>query len=346
VLGRQSLILAVVIATGVLVECGRKLDPLPPIVEVPETTTDLTVRQVEHDAVLTWSYPTLTRAGRPLTDLQRVTVWRLEVPPGQEQGITEELARQLMLSRGRIVATLEGKGLENATEGDKLVYRDPLPAVPTGTTPPTYGYAVRSRRRDGTTSALSNIVGLQPHAVPPAVKGLEVRMSESGITVTWQGEEGEAYLVERRSAAGGGWEVISKEPLKEPTFTDGTAAQGTTWQYRVRVVKDGVWGPPTPTLEVPYPDVYPPPLPAAMVCLPEPARVLIRWEPSSEAGTHYTVLRRRSGSADWTTLAADLTGLEYADAAPEPGETEYAVRAVDPAGNASEPVTCTVRVTR
>ena len=65
--------------------CGRKADPLPPIIEVPETTTDLTVHQEGTEAVLAWSYPQLTRAGRQLVDLARVEVWKLDVPPGQEQ---------------------------------------------------------------------------------------------------------------------------------------------------------------------------------------------------------------------------------------------------------------------
>jgi hypothetical protein len=171
-------------------------------------------------------------------------------------------------------------------------------------------------------------------------------VSESGITLTWKGSEGEEYVVERRAAASGSWEVLTKEPLKEPTFDDTSAAQGATWAYRARVVKDGVWGPPTPALEVAYPDVYPPPPPEAMVCLPEPGRVLLRWEPSTETDVRYTVLRRSAGSADWTTLAADLTALELTDASPGAGELEYAVEAVDPAGNTSERATCTVRVTR
>jgi hypothetical protein len=271
-------------------------------------------------------------------------VWRLEVPPGQEQGLTPELQRQLMLSRGKVVASLEGEGLEAATEGDKLVVHTPLPASPPGGAPAAYLFAVRSRRRDGTTSVLSNVVVCQPHPVPPAVSGLEAETSEGGITLSWKGEEGEEYLVERRASAAGSWQAVSKESLKEPTFTDTDAVQGTTWEYRVRVVKEGVWGPPTPPLEVPFPDVYPPPPPTAMVCLPEPGRVLIRWEPSSETDVHYTLLRRRSGEAEWSTLGTDLGGLEYTDAAPPGGELEYAVKAIDPAGNVSEAATCTVRV--
>ena len=64
---------------------GARRPPLPPIIEVPETTTDLTAYQDGNEVVLTWSYPQLTRGGPTLTDLARVEVWRLEVPPGQEQ---------------------------------------------------------------------------------------------------------------------------------------------------------------------------------------------------------------------------------------------------------------------
>ncbi|OYV88738.1 MAG: hypothetical protein B7Z68_12880, partial [Acidobacteria bacterium 21-70-11] len=49
--------------------CGRKAAPLPPILEVPETTTDLGAYQDGNEIVLNWAYPQLTRGGRELTDL-------------------------------------------------------------------------------------------------------------------------------------------------------------------------------------------------------------------------------------------------------------------------------------
>ena len=100
----SPLLLAMGIAA--LAGCGRKLPPLPPIIEVPETTTNLTGYQDGAEVVLSWSYPQMTRSGQTLTDLGRVEVWRLEVPPGQEQvgsGLQgEELRRQLMLARGSL----------------------------------------------------------------------------------------------------------------------------------------------------------------------------------------------------------------------------------------------------
>ena len=333
----------VIVLAVVLAACGRKGPPLPPIIEVPETTTDLAVHQVEHDAVLTWSFPSLTRAGRALTDLGQVTVWRLEVPPGQEQGVAAELQRQLMLSRGKLLARLQGAGLQAATRGRMLTYSDPLPAVEPGTTPPTLWYAVRTRRTDGTPSALSNIVSWQPQPVPARVEGLTATPQVDGIAVSWTAVDDAEYRVERREAPGGDWGPVSPQDLRTASFLDTTAAQGVSWQYRVRAVVKATWGPPSAEVTVPYPDVYPPPAVTSFICLPEPGRVILRWEASPEPGVHYAVFRRAAGATAWTELERRTTATEYLDPAPPTGQLEYAIRAVDAAGNQSEAATCTVR---
>ena len=112
---RIAVVLPVVFVTA-LVGCGRKGDPLPPIVEMPQTTTDLAVYQQEQQAILTWSYPQLTRAGHALSDLARVEVWRLEVPPGQEDVVSgpaaEETRRQLLLTRGTVMDLAAQAGMK------------------------------------------------------------------------------------------------------------------------------------------------------------------------------------------------------------------------------------------
>jgi len=250
-----------------------------------------------------------------------------------------------MLSRGKVIARLEGAALEAATHGGKLEFRDPVPDTPVGTTPPTIWYAVRSRRQDGTTSALSNIIGGKPQPVPPAVTGLASAVDKDGITLTWDANEGFTYVVERREAGASSWEDLTPTDLTEPKYVDRTALQGKAWQYRVRASKSYLWGPPTAAVDVPYPDVYPPPPPAAFVCLPEPGRVELRWEASPEPDVHYRVRRRLAGAPEWTMIADGMTGRQVIDSAPPTGQVEYAVKAVDAAGNESEAVSCTVRNT-
>jgi hypothetical protein len=335
---------AVVLVT--LVGCGRKAPPLPPIIEVPETTTDIWAYQDGEDLVLTWSYPKLTRAGRELTDLARVEVWRLQVPPGQEQagaglgGV--ELMRELILARGKLLARLEGPSLQAATRGSSLTYRDPLPKVPAGASESTFWYAVRSRRKDGTASALSNIVTWRPRPVPPTPTGLTAKPQADGIALAWNEVPVVGFVVERRASKAAPWEVISAVGIEKPSYLDTTAQQGQTWEYRVRSWLKGAASHPSVELEVPYPDVYPPPPPTSFICLPEPGLVRLRWEPSTEDDVTYKVFRRQ-GEGGWQHLEEAFAGTEYVDASPPAGEVEYAVKAVDPAGNQSQAVYCKVR---
>jgi hypothetical protein len=336
----------VLVAAALLAGCGRKLPPLPPIIEVPETTTDLWAYQDGSEVLLNWSYPQLTRGGRQLTDLARVEVWRLEVPPGQEQvgagPAGEDLRRQLMLGRGKLAGRLEGEGLQAATRGSSLTFRERLPEVSAGSTPPFFWYAVRSRRKDGTPSALSNIVSWQPKPVPAIPTGFTAKPQADGIALAWNEVAGVGYVVERRASPAAAWEVVSPIGIEKPSYLDTTAQQGQTWTYRVRSFLKLAASPPSNELEVPYPDIYPPAAVTGFICLPEPGLVRLRWEPSSEKAVTYKVFRRQ-GENQWEHVEEACAGTEYTDASPPSGEVEYAVKAVDRAGNQSTAVYCKVR---
>jgi predicted small lipoprotein YifL len=339
-----ALAAAIVIA---LSGCGRKGAPLPPIVEVPQTTNDLAVYQQEQQAILTWSYPQLTQAGHTLSDLARVEVWRLEVPPGQEAALTgptaEETRRQLLLTRGAVVARLEGESLRQATRGAALVHGDPLPAQDAAASS-MFWYAVRSRRRDGTPSALSNVANWRPRPVPSAVVGLAAEPGADGITLSWPAEAGTSYLVERRAqAAAAPWELIVPTGVAGAGFTDRTATQRQSWRYRVRAVADGARGPASAEIEVPYPDVYPPAPAEALLCLPEATLVRISWQPSPEPAVHYALFRR-VGEGGWEQVLPFTTGTEHIDRDPPAGELTYAVKTYDDETNEAPPIFCTARV--
>ena len=345
-MGRLPRWLAVIGALAVLGSCGRKAAPLPPVIEVPETTTDLWAYQDGGEIVLSWSYPQLTRAGRRLIDLGRVEVLRMEVPPGQDPVGTgaqaDDLRRQLLLGRGTIATRLEGQSLQDATRGSKLEFRERLPVVPPGTTMPVLWYALRSRRLDGTPSALSNIVTWKEQGVPTTPGGLVAHPERAGITLSWEEVSGTAYVVERRPGPGGAWEVASPVGVEKTSWTDTKAIQGDSWTYRVRALVNGTVSPPSAELVVPYPDVYPPTSVSAFICLPEPGTVRLRWDPSAESVATYAVVRRVP-RGEWQPLAGGLTESEFVDERPPLGDIEYAVRVIDAAGNQSEPVTCRTR---
>ena len=346
---RTARTLALLTVAVLLPACGRKSLPLPPIIEVPETTTDLWGYQDGPEIVLNWSYPQFTRGGRPLNDLVRVEVWQLQLAPGQEQvgsgPAGEDLRRQLMLGRGKLIVRLEGESLQAATHGKSLVYREKLPDVSAGTSPPTLWYAVRSRRKNGTSSALSNFLTWQPQPVPPTPTSLVAEPDANGIALSWDLVPGVGYVVERHLSKLLAWDILQPIKFEKPSYLDTKAEQGQTWWYRVRSLSKTeapTLSAPTPEIEVPYPDIYPPPPVTSFICLPEPTLVRLRWDASKEPNVSYKIFRR-FGDGGWDHLEEAFKGTEYTDASPPSGEVEYAVKAVDAVGNQSDAVYCKVR---
>jgi hypothetical protein len=164
--------------------------------------------------------------------------------------------------------------------------------------------------------------------------------------LTWQPAEGVGVIVER-SAGDQEWRVVQGEPVAGGSWQDASAEQGRTWSYRVRATRtlpDGgrVVGDAGPPVTVAHPDRYPPSPPADLVCLPEEAVVRIRWQ-GGDAAVWY-VVSRRVDDGEWVQLGDRRRERQLEDPTPPPGALSYAVRALDEAGNISEPTTCTTRV--
>jgi len=345
-------VLAVLAGLALAPGCGREGPPQPPIIRVAERTRDLTVHQEGTEAVLTWSYPSATTAGGALPDLESVEVWRVAIPPSKEPHGAgpqqRKLAVRLMTGQGERIARIPRDALERYTRGPELVYRDGLLTwyeANRDRMPLVLWYAVRTVCCGGRASEFSNIVRLVPRTPPaaPAWAGFEV--GPGGITLHWEGDT--PVLVERQDA-GGAWRRLTPEPVTGGSWEDAGVPQDATWRYRLRAVKgtgaSPVVGEPGEVLEVPYPDVYPPPAPESFVCLPEPGLVRLRWEPVPGAAA-YRVFRKKGEAGRWVRVGAQPGGATaFADRTPPAGEVTYAIKAVDAAGNESEAATCTTSV--
>jgi hypothetical protein len=60
----------------VLSACGKRGDPHPPLPVIPKATSDLVVAQRGGKVLLSWSYPSLTTAGKSLGAIRRIVVYR------------------------------------------------------------------------------------------------------------------------------------------------------------------------------------------------------------------------------------------------------------------------------
>jgi len=338
---------------AVLCGCGKEGPPLPPEIRVAERTTDLTAFQEGDDAVLEWSYPSLTTDGRALSDIESIQVWRATLPLGQElpppvSAQDRQLRRQLLEGEGEVIRELSPDEIAAITRGSALIFRDDLSewrqSEGAEVSSPVLWFGVRTICCRKRASALSNVVRLEPHAPPPPPIDLELVASADGIDVRWRQSDDLATLVER-SADGATWIAVTKDPVRGGEWIDAKAAQSRSWSYRLRSVRriEGggeVVGEPSPPARIDHPDTYPPASPEGVVCLPEGSQVRVRWQAVAGEVTYRVSRHEGSGPAD--VLADDLRLVELTDPSPPLGALRYVVVAVDGAGNESVAVDCTV----
>src|SRR5512132_2849574 len=74
-----------VLLFSLLLACGKRGDPRPPVPVIPKATSDLVVTQRGSKVILTWSYPSLTTSGQNLHEVRRVVLYRAseELPVAQ-----------------------------------------------------------------------------------------------------------------------------------------------------------------------------------------------------------------------------------------------------------------------
>jgi len=335
---------------AVLAGCGVKGQPLPPVVLKPERTTDLAAQQEGRVSVLRWSYPETTTSGAVLPELESIEIWRVELPLAQEPlGASprdRSLQIQLIESRGEQIAALDPAAIENATRGPAMEHRDDLQhwfASRSELGDTVLWYAVRTVCCRGRASDYSSISRLVPVAPPAPPTGLSLEPSLEGILVRWLDDPDSAGSLIERSGDGVRWRTLTPEPVTGGEWRDLSAPHGRTSVYRLRGVQDlveggRVVGVPGDSVSVDYPDVYPPDVPAELVCLPEGTRVRLRWREARDA-EHYRVFRRRN-EGSWLPLSLDHRSLEFIDLEPPVGNLAYGIRSVDTAGNPSEVAIC------
>ena len=308
-------VLSVLFVLSVLA-CGKRGDPKPPVPVIPQATTDLLVTQRADKVLLSWSYPSLTTAGRSLTDVHRISVYRYveELPPppaGRDPktlqpgdiDVTEpqaialfakvpELPQAQFVKLSTKVDSIEKANLGAATAGARLLYTDspPLRAVDGRPVRLTYAVVTEGAEARSMPSNLAILVPL-PVAVPPT--GVTAEAKAEGVTVSWSepkqsiGNQGapviSGYNIFRSAPGEELGELatpINTAPIKGTMYTD-TPAYG---EHAYRVSAVATTGPPllqsdpSEAARVTYRDLVPPPTPAKITALVEPNAVRLIWD--------------------------------------------------------------------
>lgn len=269
--------------------------------------------------ILSWSYPSLTTAGRSLTDVRRILVYRyveeLPVPAtGRDPnailpGDVDPTVPQPVAMFARVptipaaqfaklstrIESIEKANLANATTGAKLIYADAPPFRSSDGRPVRLTYAVVTEGEDakGDFSNLAVIVPL-PVSAPP--KNLTAEAKAEGVALAWTAPTTSVtqdppiiagYNVYRAAPGellGDVATPINTALVTGTTFTD-TPPYG-EHEYRVTAVANS--GPPLLQSDLSLPakadfrDLVPPPVPASVTPLIETRAVRLVW-PAVEA---------------------------------------------------------------
>ncbi|HYI09486.1 MAG TPA: hypothetical protein VEK57_10485 [Thermoanaerobaculia bacterium] len=328
------------VAALLVLACGKRGDPRPPVPVIPQATSDLVVTQRADQVILSWSYPSMTTAGRSLTGIRRISVHRYteelpasavgrdpnallpgDVDPTLPQPValfaripTLPLAQFAKLSER--VDSIEKANLATATAGTKLLYTDRPPFRDVGGRPVRITYAVVTEGEDAR-GELSNLAVIVPLPVATAPAGLTATPKPGGVELTWdipktsiRGEEApviEGYHVYRTAPGETLNEFsapINNAPVKTPPYTD-TPGYG-EHEYRLSAV--ATTGPPLVQSSISEPvrttfkDLVPPPVPTELTPLVEPSNVRLVWNPVEAADLAGYKVYRTEGQGHGTNI--------------------------------------------
>jgi hypothetical protein len=359
-----------------IVACGKRGDPRPPVPVIPKAVSDLVVTQRADQVILSWTYPSLTTAGRSLTNIERITVFRYveELPPSaitdpatpMPVDLDPALPRPAALftkiptlpaaqfaKLATRIESIEGANLGAATEGSKLLFTDRPPLLAIDGRPVRLTYAVVTEG-ESARSDFSNLAIMVPLAVAVPPAGVVAATRADGVVLSWEAPATSVrgygdpvitgYNIYRNAPGEAQAEFptpINTVPVTATTYTD-TPAYG---EHEYRVTAVATTGPPlvasepSAPVKVTFADLVAPPVPASVTPLLEAQIVRLLWEPvaaSDLAGYHVYRIEQLSRLR---LTPHPWTETNFTDISLQLGITyHYEVTAIDKNGNESAAV--------
>ena len=179
-----------------------------------------------------------------------------------------------------------------------------------------------------------------------APQGLSAASQSDGIRLDWNDNTEPAlagYNVYRRVATTGSFVKLNGQPITASLYVDGTAAVGTSYEYRVTAVSSfGSESAFLPAITaVRTEDTVAPGAPAGLVAVGETGGIRLSWAPNGEADlAGYRVYRAASvdGPSSLLNTSSLVTGTSFLDTTAPAGQIWfYKVAARDNTGNESAP---------
>jgi hypothetical protein len=359
----------------VFVACGKRGDPHPPVPIIPKATTDLVVAQRGSKVLLSWSYPALTTAGKNLTGVRRVTVYRsveplpVVQPPEPDTTTTPQaiaaFAKVPPLSPAQFAKlrnkldSIEGANLPAASAGARLTFEDSPETHTSDGRPVRVTYAVVTEGANAI-SDVSNLASLVPLDVPVPPASFSATAKAAGVVLTWTAPKTAIAPNAKPFVSGYNvYRVAEKETITEltkpinaaavtaTTYTD-APPYGTYTYFVTAVSAPGIESDPSSSVTATFKDLTPPAAPKNLQFLLEPKAVRLIWDAVDAPDLAGYRIYRTEGIGHEPDIkevgtvplfAAPVTTPYAVDPGADPGIAyRYGVTAVDKNGNESERV--------
>lgn len=366
---KMILTLTAVIAV-LFFHCGKK-GPLKLEPEIlPKKVENFTVSQVGSSIRLMWDFPKLM-ADKKKTELVPENVSKIEVYYSTKEILGGKFRKKSKLLKKLTMANLTPyidpflkKRLEELTSVDRkkrerFTYYAEIPFDVKELNLKPHFFAVRyiyGRKK----SPLSDVAFLQSQTPVKAIDDLKVTRENKLIKLEWTKPKEDVlgmpvpniagYLVFRRTIPKpeegaeteqqeSTFERINKNNVLNEYYEDRDTGRDGEYQYYVStLISSTIESAPSPPVSVTVTDIYPPDVPANLVCFKAADHMFLTWKPvADEDLSHYRVYRKAKGEDEIKLIEDNVTSPQYKDKNVQKGVLYiYTVTSVDTRGNESE----------
>jgi len=317
--------------------CGSKGDPVLEPEKIPLGITDLQVRQVGGDLILSWTFP--EQLADKKSRLEYKNLKKIRIYSGEKLLPARAFQKKADLILKKDAAALESRGKAYSVAfPQKIRYLKDKPhhfAV-------VYAYGRKK-------SPLSNIASIRSVVPITPVTDLKLNKENKVIKLSWSrpttNVSGQSlkrisgYRVYRKVEKGD-FKPLGEGSVLQEYYEDAQTSIDGTYTYRVStLVSQQIESEPSNPVSVDVKDIFPPDPPANLVSFRAADSIFLTWNPVKDADlSHYRLYRRGEKETETILLLDGLKQNYHKDTTVEKGRTyRYTVTAVDGKGNESPP---------
>jgi hypothetical protein len=322
--------------------CGKKGPLVLEPEKLPLPVSELRLRQVGAQIVLSWKFPAL------LSD-QKTTLQTAQIRSVAVSHLAKPYNPETFAKKSEILAKPKASELERRPDGTfayALPFKTKLLKDKEHSFAMTYLYG----RTRSAMSAVEKITTLTP---PEPVRDLKSSREGKVVVLNWSrplaDSEGQplpalaGYTVYRRILQGkspGAFAAINDKAVKGEYYEDRDTGTDGEYEYQVSsLLGERIESAPSAVVKIRIQDTFAPDIPANLVAFTAKDHVFLTWEAVRDRDLgHYNVYRKSAKDEDFKLLDAAVTDNFYRDRQVAKGQTYiYTVAAVDKKNNESEP---------